>query len=224
MVYGLKTYVEQVTQPFFFFLFFQIQLWSIVHGLWTKNLCRASHTTLFHRAGWACWYVVVHFCNNFGYYSVHVIAALAFNGEFNRLRCCLCAQVIHTCFKAFLPCIKVHRGKLARIWRVDEQVKRLRLADISATIGSHIDDVTHLNFPYGFVKVFNVLRNFRDVLYRAVCSDDLVLHGSIPQAKVHQVAQQVLVYDDELTAQYAAGVNVRGIWHEANEKTQKQTS
>src|SRR5690606_39271860 len=104
-----------------------------------------------------------------------------------------------------------HGSQLTKVHVHHVQVQRLALADVSTTVGTHIDNRTLADFPNRFVQVFDVLRNVRDVLYGAVGSDNGILHSVVPDAQADQVFGQVLVHHHTLTPQHAAHLNVRRI-------------
>src|SRR3569833_3471247 len=91
-------------------------LWTMVYRLRTKMLCRTSYTPIFHRAAWPGGDLVGHLLYMIGYYRFHIFAALVLNRKLYRLRCGLGAEIIHTCFEALLPGVKMHRGKFGSIW------------------------------------------------------------------------------------------------------------
>ena len=71
------------------------------------------------------------------------------------------------------------------------------------------------DFPSGPVQGLEILGNFLDVLDGPVGGNQLVLHPLIPEAQLGQVAEEVLVDHDELTAECAPGVDVGGVGLEA---------
>ena len=81
----------------------------------------------------------------------------------------------------------MHAGEFADVRVLYEQVERLRLADISAAVGSHINDAALLDFPNCFVKFFNVLRNFGNVLNGTFGGENFIFHGVVPQTEAHKV-------------------------------------
>src|SRR5690606_10512219 len=105
---------------------------------------------------------------------------LLFNCKLDGVGSCFCSQIIHSCLQAFFPCIEVHRSELAEIWFLNMDVQALALADISSPIGCHIQYCLLRDLPNSLVQVLDVLRDFRDILNRAIGHDQFVLHIVIP--------------------------------------------
>ena len=109
----------------------------------------------------------------------------------------------------------MHGRQLAGGRRIYKEIEGLRLADICAAVGCHIDDITLFDLPDGLVDLLDVLRDLIDVLDRAIVEDDLVLHVIVPEIEIDQVFQQMFVHYHEFTAEYPADIDVRCIWFEA---------
>ncbi len=129
--------------------------------------------------------------------------------------CWLGTQVVGTGLETLLPTVEVHRSELteSRCRQVD--VERLRLADESTTVGRHVDDSLLTDLPNGLVELLDTVRDTGNVLNRTTVSDDTVLHGVVPKTLLNELTEQPRVDDLELTSEYTARVDVRGVRLEA---------
>ncbi|KAH3677659.1 hypothetical protein OGATHE_000313 [Ogataea polymorpha] len=133
------------------------------------------------------------------------------NGELDRSSSSLGSEVVHAGLESFLPAIEVHRRQLAHGWVLEVDIHRLRLVDVRASVGRHVDNAFLRNLPDGAVQVLQLLWHIWQVLDRAVVLDDEILHRVVPQSKVNKVPQQVRVDDLELTSKNSSGVDVGGV-------------
>ena len=83
----------------------------------------------------------------------------------------------------------MHAGQFPFVGRLHEQIHTLALIDEHASVGCHIDDVLHAQFPHGFVQLFDVGWNALDLLNGAVVPHDLILEILVPKPEVHKVHQ-----------------------------------
>ncbi|MDT4849093.1 hypothetical protein FQZ97_832020 [compost metagenome] len=109
----------------------------------------------------------------------------------------------------------MHGGKLGKIRVGHEDIQRLALADVGAAVSRHVDDGFLLDLPGRFVQLLEVCGDFSNSLNRAVGCDQLVFHGIIPEADLHQVTQEVLIHYHKLTGKYPTAVDIGSVRFEA---------
>mmetsp|Transcript_9849 Transcript_9849/g.29471 ORF Transcript_9849/g.29471 Transcript_9849/m.29471 type:complete len:237 (+) Transcript_9849:2-712(+) len=122
---------------------------------------------------------------------------LNLHGELDCIGGSLCSQVVEAGLKTKLPAVEVHGRQLrgCRIHHVD--VQRLRLVDVSATVGCHVQDNPLLDLPDGLVKLLKVGGEVQQ-LDAAVVSNELHTHVIGPEAPLDEVSEQVPVDLNEL--------------------------
>ena len=113
------------------------------------------------------------------------------------------AQVVGG-LKTGLPCMQVHGAELADGRRLHKEVERLTLVYEGATMGSHIDQRSHRQFPCSAVELLEVVGDSSDVLDAAFGSLDRCDHVVGPEASGLQVTNQITVDLDELAGQSLA--------------------
>jgi hypothetical protein len=70
------------------------------------------------------------------------------------------------------------------------------------------------DFPNSFVKSLDVVRDFFDVLDRAIVFEQEVLDVLVPKIKSNQVFDQVRVDTDKLTSEHSSVVHISCDWFE----------
>mmetsp|Transcript_30078 Transcript_30078/g.86588 ORF Transcript_30078/g.86588 Transcript_30078/m.86588 type:complete len:216 (-) Transcript_30078:1889-2536(-) len=125
------------------------------------------------------------------------------DGVHGRLR----AQVVHPRLQAQLPAVEVHRRQLRGRGIDHVDVDRLRLVDVDAALGSHVQYRALLDLPNRLVQVLQVLGQVQ-MLHAAVVSDELSSEIVRPQLPLDQVPEQVPIHLHELAGEHAAYVQV----------------
>lgn len=77
-------------------------------------------------------------------------------------------------------------------------VERLRLIDESASVGRQVYDGFLRDLPHSFVDRLQLGRDGGDVLDRAACGNDEVLHVIVPKTEIDQVAKEPRADDLEI--------------------------
>mmetsp|Transcript_19724 Transcript_19724/g.41632 ORF Transcript_19724/g.41632 Transcript_19724/m.41632 type:complete len:589 (-) Transcript_19724:922-2688(-) len=154
---------------------------------------------------------------------VHVLLAelllrglegLLVHGELDRVRGRPGPQVVHSRLETLLPGVEVEGGHLPEVWIAHVDVEALALVDEGASVRRHVDEGPLLDLPHRLVDGLEVVGNGHP-RHRAVCRDELILEVLVPEPKVDQVTQQVLVDHHELAAEDPPRVQVGGVGLEA---------
>lgn len=64
------------------------------------------------------------------------------------------------CFTNLLPAVEVHTGEFAIVRLSNMDVQRLALVNESSSLGCHLENGFLRDFPDGFIKLLQVIRNF----------------------------------------------------------------
>mmetsp|Transcript_25496 Transcript_25496/g.80444 ORF Transcript_25496/g.80444 Transcript_25496/m.80444 type:complete len:257 (-) Transcript_25496:95-865(-) len=132
---------------------------------------------------------------------------LDIHGELDGVDGRLGPQVVHARLEAQLPAVEVHGRELRRRGVDHVDVQRLRLVDVSAPVGCHVEHDLLLDLPDGLVQLLDV-RGQLKLLHAAVLGDELHAHVIRPEASLDEIAEQVPVHRHELAREHAAHVEV----------------
>src|SRR5690554_256622 len=102
----------------------------------------------------------------------------------------------------------MHGGQFSKVGLLQEHIHTLGLADIGPPVGSHIYNHSLGDFPNRPVQVFEVLRDFGDVLNRPVGGNQSVFHVVIPQPQVDQILHEVLIDHDKFAGKGSSGIDI----------------
>mmetsp|Transcript_25495 Transcript_25495/g.80440 ORF Transcript_25495/g.80440 Transcript_25495/m.80440 type:complete len:380 (-) Transcript_25495:95-1234(-) len=132
---------------------------------------------------------------------------LDIHGELDGVDGRLGPQVVHARLEAQLPAVEVHGRELRRRGVDHVDVQRLRLVDVSAPVGCHVEHDLLLDLPDGLVELLEV-RGQLEALHAAVVGDELRADVLRPELALRELAHEVAVHLHELARERAAHVEV----------------
>tara|TARA_R110000851_G_scaffold57287_1_gene133483 strand:+ start:915 stop:1256 length:342 start_codon:yes stop_codon:yes gene_type:complete len=102
----------------------------------------------------------------------------------------------------------VHRGELGHCGTLYEKVHRLRLIDETTPICGHVNDTFLTNFPYSFIKFFDIFGDIDNILDRPTSLYHEILHLLGPETNPLEIIDEMLIDYNKFTSEGASQVDV----------------
>mmetsp|Transcript_19271 Transcript_19271/g.59471 ORF Transcript_19271/g.59471 Transcript_19271/m.59471 type:complete len:324 (-) Transcript_19271:1134-2105(-) len=125
------------------------------------------------------------------------------------------AEVVHAGLEAAGPAVEVEGGELVVVGLGDEGVQGLALVDEGAAVGGVVDESLLFDLPDRLVEGLEVRGHAFQRLDGAFVPQQVLPHLVVPEAAIREIADEVLVGDDELAGVDAPRVQVGRVGLEA---------
>ena len=119
-------------------------------------------------------------------------------------------EVVLSSLQSLAPSVEMHQRHLVKLRVFLVEVQTLRLADVRSSGNSKVHHFLLADLPHGLVDLFDVIRDFFDILNATIVGDNLVLDGGIPKIQLDQVPHEMLVDANKFTRKHPPRINIRG--------------
>jgi hypothetical protein len=90
----------------------------------------------------------------------------------------------------------------------------LGLIEETTPICGHVNDTFLTNFPYSFIKFFDIFGDIDNILDRPTSLYHEILHLLGPETNPLEIIDEMLVHDHEFTGEGASQVNISRVGFE----------